>query len=240
MEMHILTTADSSDETVIGMEGNTDLHKPLLSVCKETDTNAVSNRDIGESMPWQGAKLSLPNAQGHTTIGCAVNQRDKTCVESRLMHPSAHRLHLDHYTDSHPFLTSSLMESLDSSEKDKKLLAALQGDKYDIFMKNLSPKNPIPWYGDPYNSSLLEIACQMKNRERFVEYLLVIGADPNTTNRVTGMPLLHATARSGNLELLEMLLLENRIDVNVKDSEQRTILHWWAWVGEKNQVIRRY
>jgi hypothetical protein len=74
----------------------------------------------------------------------------------------------------------------------------------------------------------------MKNRQRFVEHLLVIGADPNTKNRVTEMPLLHATARSGNLELLETLLLENRIDVNVKDSEQRTILHWWAWVSEKN------
>jgi ankyrin repeat protein len=46
--------------------------------------------------------------------------------------------------------------------------------------------------------------------------------------------LIHNTAGSGNLELLEMLLGKGKIDVNVKDNEDRTILHWWARVSEKN------
>jgi len=41
-------------------------------------------------------------------------------------------------------------------------------------------------------------------------------------------------ATSGNFDLLEMLLEEDRIDVNVKDNEGRTILYWWARISEKN------
>jgi hypothetical protein len=167
-----------------------------------------------------------------------------------LQHPSAHRLHLDYYPgdseytvreiilqtypDLQPDLPSPLLERLDSSDRDMKLLAALQHDKYDTFSETLGSNNPNLWYDEPYNFSLLEISCEMKNRIRFVKLLLVKGADPNIRNRVTGMSLLQTTARSGNLELLEMLLKDNRIDVHVQDSEQRTIFHWWAMVSEKN------
>jgi ankyrin repeat protein len=139
------------------------------------------------------------------------------------------------YPDLQPLLPTPLMESLDSSKRDIKLLSALQGDEYNIFRKTLDSKNINPWYGDPYHSSLLEIACQTKNRQRFVELLrlLLKGADPNIKNRVTGMPLLHPTARSGNLELLKVLLEEKRTEVIVKDNKSRTILHWWARVSVK-------
>ena len=250
VEMHNLTTADSSDESVTGMEGNTTVNQPLLSVFQETNTPAVSNRDIGESVAWQETKLNLPNAQGYTTIGCFVNQLDKTCVESVLIHPSARRLHLDYYPgdseytvretimqtypDLQSLLPDPLKESLDSSDRDIKLLAALQDDDYNSFWENCNTQNPNPWYDEPYYSSLLEIACQKTNKQWFVENLLQLRADPNTTNQITRMPLIHATARSGNLDLLEMLLKEERTNVNVTDNEDRTILHWWARVSEKN------
>jgi hypothetical protein len=44
----------------------------------------------------------------------------------------------------------------------------------------------------------------MKNRKHFVKRLLGSGEDPNTKNRVTGVPLIHATARSGNLDVLKI------------------------------------
>jgi ankyrin repeat protein len=124
------------------------------------------------------------------------------------------------------------MENLESSERKEKLLAALQHDEYDIFSENLGLSNPNPWYNEPYRSSLLEIACQMKDGKQFVELLLERGADPNIPNRVTDMPLLHATVQRGNFEVLEVLLKENETDVCVTDSEHRTILHWWARVSE--------
>ena len=39
------------------------------------------------------------------------------------------------------------------------------------------------------------------------------------------MPLIHARARSGNLDLLEMLLKEKTTDVKVTDNKDRTIHH---------------
>jgi hypothetical protein len=87
----------------------------------------------------------------------------------------------------------------------KKVLSALQHNEY-IFSENLDSTNPNPWYEEPYISYLLDFACQMKERKRFVEILLDKGADLNITNRVIGMPLLHATTRCGNFEVLEMLL----------------------------------
>jgi hypothetical protein len=125
------------------------------------------------------------------------------------------------------------MERLKSHDYDKKLLAALQRDKYEVFRQNLDSTNPNPWYDEPYHSSLLEIACQMKDRMQFVELVLHSGANPNITNRITGMPLLHATARSGNLEVLEIFLEVKITDTSVKDNEDRTILHWLAGVSER-------
>jgi len=137
------------------------------------------------------------------------------------------------------------MESLNSSDRDIKLLAALQCDEYNIFEENIPDlPNHNPWYDEPYHSSLLEIACQMKKHKEFVKILLDKGADPNITNRVTGMPLIHATARSGNFEVLQLLLekLQRNKEINVinlKDNEDRTILHWLARLGERKRGINR-
>jgi ankyrin repeat protein len=136
-------------------------------------------------------------------------------------------------TELQPLLPAPVMESLDSSERDIKLLAALLHDK-DIFSKHLSQTNPNPSYGEPYYSSLLEIACQMENGKGFVELLLVSGADPNTKNSFTGMPLIHLTARSGNLDVLKILLEYRNVDASVTDNKNRTILHWLAKVSGKN------
>jgi hypothetical protein len=229
IEMYIVTTADNSDETVIGTEGNTDPHKSLLSVFQEINTHSFSYTDIRESMPQQQT-----NAEVCSEIVRAIDQRDKARVESMLQHPSAHLLHLDYYPEDKestvkeiimqtypelkPLLPAPVMEILGSSERDIKLLAALHGNEYDIFSETLDSDNSNPWYDEPYHSYLLEIACQM-NRIEFVKLLLEKGADPNIENRDTKMPLLHTTARSGNLELLEMLLNKDEIDVDVTDKK---------------------
>jgi hypothetical protein len=49
------------------------------------------------------------------------------------------------------------------------------------------------------------------------------------------MPLLHATARSGNFEVLQLLLEEDGIDVSLKDNEEWTVLHRLAGVSEREQ-----
>jgi len=196
-------------------------------------------------------KLNMPNKNGFTAIGLAVHHLDRKCTERMLKHPSAERLYLDYYPgdrestvreiimemypELQPFPPASLMESQQPSNIHNNLLAALQHNKYEEFLKYLSQTKPTLWYDEPYHSNLIEIACQMKDRKDFVKILLDKGADPNIKNHVTGMPLLHATVRSGNVEVLQLLLKKEGIDTSLKDNEKRTILHWLAGVSERSE-----
>ena len=229
--------------------GNTLLHHAVISTCQFGDISRIFYNCIDLLMSQQ-MKINMPNKKGYTAIGLAVHHLHKTCVEHMLQHPSAKRLHLDYcpgdsestvreiikenYPELRPLLPAPLMESLNSSDRDIKLLAALQCGEYKIFCENIRDlPNHNPWYDEPYHSSLLEIACQVKNRENFVEILLERRADPNIKNRVTGMPLIHATARSGNFEVLVKLLYNHKTDLGLTDNEDRTILHWLAGVSER-------
>ena len=230
-------------------DGDTDLHHAVALAGLFGDIFGDFYSCI-ELLMSQQIQMKKPNKEGYTAIGSALHHRHKKCVEHMLKHPSADHHHLDYfpgdsettvreimvemYPDLQQLLPAPLMESMDSPERNTKLLAALQHDKYNIFSDTLDSNNPNPWYDEPYHSSLLEIACQMKNRQRFVELLLDNGADPNIKNLVTGIPLIHATARSGNFEVLLILLKKLEIDVSLKDNDQRTILHWLAGVRERN------
>jgi ankyrin repeat protein len=232
----------------VDSKGNTALHHAVASACRKGDWDDSVYKCIDLLMSCGQLKVNMPNKNGYTAIGLAVHQLHRKCIEHMLKHRSADRLHLDYcpgdrestvreiiveiYPELQPLLPVPLKESLESTNTDKKLLAALQHNKYDVFLKHLSQTNPTAYYGEPYHSSLLEMACQMKNRKQFVEILLENGTDSNIKNRVTGMPLIHATARSGNFEVLQLLLENERIDASLKDNEERTILHWLAGVNE--------
>ena len=245
-----LWNREEEELQTINTEGYTDLHNAVLSVCKSDEANdSLSFSDIDRLMSGS-TNLNKPNKDGYTAIGIAVQYQHKKTVKHMLKQDEDGCLYLDYYPGDReftmkeiimqnhlePLLNTYVFESLFSNKRDIKLLAALQHDKYDIFSENLDSENPNPWYDEPYYSSLLEIACQMKNRKKFVELLLDNGADPNIKNRVTGMPLLHATARSGNLDALKKLLKQRKtaIDVSASDSKERTILHWLARVSVKN------
>jgi len=49
------------------------------------------------------------------------------------------------FPDLQPLLPEPLMESLDSNERDKKILAPLQHDEYKFFSENLDSTNPKDW-----------------------------------------------------------------------------------------------
>jgi len=141
MDLQSVTTADSSGGSVTGTEGNTAVHQSVLPGFQEGEASAVSTRDIGQWMACQETTLNQPDPQGYTKIGFALKELDKTLVEHMLKHLSAHRLHLDYYPgdseytvreiimqkypDLQPLLPESLIESLDSSDRNIKLLAAL-------------------------------------------------------------------------------------------------------------------
>jgi hypothetical protein len=118
-------------------------------------------------------KLNMPNQKGYTAIGLAVHHLHRTCIEPMLQHPSAKHLQLDYYPGDRestvreiikgvypglqpPPVPDPLMESLDSTDTNIKLLVALHLDKYEVSLKYLSPTHPNPWYEEPYHSCLLE------------------------------------------------------------------------------------
>jgi ankyrin repeat protein len=221
-ELHSRTNADSPDVSDTDARLNTALHRAVLSLCGNGKNRAGSYRQVCTLMTSQNIKLNIPNIEGYTAIGLAVEHCHKKCVKHMLKHPLSSLLYLDYYpgdrestlreiimdkySELQPLLPAPIMESLNSSPGDKKLLAALQRGKFKAFRKCLNENNANLWYGEPYYSYLLEIACQLKNRNRFIKRLLGSGADPNIKNRVTGMPLLHATARSGKFGVLLLLL----------------------------------
>jgi len=208
-----LFTSDMTTVCTINSEGSTALHWAASLACQDGEWDDNLYQCINVLMNCQQLNLNMRNKKGYTAIGLAVHHLHRTCVEHMLKHPSADRLYLDYYPgdrestvreiimetfpDLEPLLPAPLMESLDSSESDKNLLAAIRHDKYYTFKDNLDSINANTYYGELYYSFLLDIACQITKREYFVEILLENGADPNITNRVTGMPLIHDTPRSG-------------------------------------------
>jgi ankyrin repeat protein len=244
------TNTDSPDVSDTDAKLNTALHRAVLSFCG-CGNSAVSYRRLDILMNSHKTQLNEPNKEGYTAIGCAVEHRNKNCVKRMLKHPLKTFLHLDYYPgdrestvreiiretypDLEPLLPAPLMENLDACNIDKKLLAALQLNEYEVFCQCFNRNRRNPSYNEPYHSSLLEIACQMENRKQFVKYLLGNGVNANIKNDVTGMPLIHATARSGNFEILQLLLKKEETDTSLKDDKDRTILHWLAQVRERKQ-----
>jgi ankyrin repeat protein len=228
----------------IGSQGNTALHHAVASACRKADGDDSLYQCIKVLTNYPEINVNMPKKKGYTSVGYALNALHMTCIEHMLQHPSANRLYLHYcpgdreytvrkiiveiYPELQPLLPAPLIESLDSSDRYINLLSALQRDKYNICEANIFDlPTPNTWYDKTYHSSLLEIACQMKNRKEFVKILFDKGANSNIKNHVTGMPLIHARTRSGNFEVLQLLLEKERGDTCLKDKEKRTIPHWF-------------
>jgi hypothetical protein len=160
VEMEPKTTAHYTDVSTTNTVSNKDLHNAVLSAYQSGKANGEIYRT--ELFMSQHLKVNMPNKSGYTAVSLAVNRHHKMYVELMLKHPSGHRLYLHYcpgdsehtlreiimqtYPDLQPLLPAPLMESLNSSERGIKLLAALQHDEYYIFRQNLNPTYPNPWY----------------------------------------------------------------------------------------------
>jgi len=87
-------------------------------------------------MTSQDKQLNVPNKEGYTAIGLAVEHSHKKCVKRMLKLPLSRRLHLDYYPgdrestvnniimetypELHLLLPTPVMESLNLTDSDKK------------------------------------------------------------------------------------------------------------------------
>jgi len=213
-------------------------------------------RCISLLMNRSDLKPNIPDKDGLTALSRTIMFSRKEMARAMLRHNKRdHHLNLDTFLGGHfgrsvreaiqntfPELLSELpaplQEKSDSPITAKQLLASLQRGDFSSFQSLLRSRsiNLSHWYDEPYHSTIIEIACQLKQREEFVKELLKEGADPNTINPVTSLSLLHLTAKRGNTESLQILLHAEGININVKDSYGRTTLHCLAGVRCKSDA----
>ena len=207
-------------------------------------------------MDKSDVKLNIPDKEGLTPLAQAVTLYRKEMVKAMLKHNKRKYLNVDYFlvstygttireaiTHTYPELASELpnppQEKLDAATTANRLLAYLQKGDFNSFqslLKNTKqPFNLHYWYDEPYHCTIIEIACQIKNRQKFITALLNAGSNPNTVNRLTSQSLLHLTAKTGNTEALKILLQVRNIDVNIKDSYSRTPLHCLSGVHSQNK-----
>lgn len=201
-------------------------------------------------------KLNKPNKDGFTALSCTVMFLRKDMAKAILKHnKQGHCPNVDTFLGSYygrsireaiqhtfpellPELPAPLHERSDSTLVVNQLLALLLKGDFNTFQSVLKKNsvNLIYWYDEPYHCTIIEIACQLHNRENFVKELLKQGANPNTINPLTSQSLLHLTARRGNTDVLQILLHTQGINVNVSDSYGRTPLHCLASVHTKTKA----
>jgi ankyrin repeat protein len=194
-------------------------------------------------------EMNKPDKDGLTALSHTIMFSRKDMTQAMLKHRRGCHMNLDTFLASYygrsireaiqhtfpelmPELPEPFQEKPDSPIAAKRLLSSLQTGDFSRFQSLLKSHsvNLIHWYDEPYHCTIIEIACQLKNREGFVKELLKAGANPNTVNPITSQSLLHLTAKRGNIKLLQILLHTQGINVNVKDSYGRTPLHCLAGV----------
>ena len=249
--LSLLLADPRTNINVTDNNGYTALHHAVISACRKPDRDGCYQRCIDLLLQCPHVKVNVPDKKGYTPLGRAVYECNKKCIEDILKYSSTVRFHLDYtpvgrnatlrqimlrtYPALQSILPQPLLEDPLSTDISKNLLASLQQGQYSTFCELLQTSTVNPWYGEPYHSSLLEIVCQMKNREEFVNHLLLNGASPNIKHRITGLPLLHATVESGCYNNLILLLQHKDTDLNIKDDENRTVLHCLAKVHYREE-----
>lgn len=233
--------------------GSTALHILTKESCKRHGVDKRYLRCIKSLMEKADLKVNKPDMYGHTALSHAIKNGSKETVRAILQHHDKHRLNLDTsgademktvretiailFPEFKAILPPPLLEDLHSPNSQTRLLAAIQHDCLDTFNDVLQKTsvNLEYWYDEPYYCTCLELSCTLEGRHRFAQILVDAGANVNTVNPVSDVPLLHMAAKRSNLEQLSVLLNTEPVDLNIKDCCQRTVLHCLARLSVSNQ-----
>lgn len=238
--------------------GSTAFHILTKESCKHHGFEKKYVQCIKSLMEKVDLKVNKPDMYGHTALGHAVNDGCKATIRTILQHHGKH-LNLETsgademktvrekilclYPEFRTILPPPLLEDLNSPSPQTRLLAAIQHDCVNTFRDALqkTPVNIDYWYDEPYYCTCLEMTCNLEGRQEFARILIEAGANVNIVNPVSDVPLLHMVAKRGNLDQLNVLLITDRVDLNIKDCCHRTALHCLARLSlsrqEENQVL---
>jgi len=233
--------------------GSTAFHILTKESCKHHGFEKKYLQCIKSLMEKVDLKVNKPDMYGHTALSHAVNDGCKATIRTILQHYGKHNFNLETsgademktvrekilclYPEFRTIIPPPLLEDLNSPNPQTRLLAAIQHDCVNTFRDALqkSPVNIDYWYDEPYYCTCLEMACTLEGRQEFVRILIEAGANVNTVNPISDVPLLHMVAKRGNLDQLNVLLSTDRVDLNIKDCCQRTALHCLARLSLSRQ-----
>ncbi|CAL8124654.1 unnamed protein product [Orchesella dallaii] len=225
--VHVLARNSTHDSLSFKVEILTLLVKRQPSLLSETDSSG--------RIP-----MLLPNVHLNL-LKCLINlgSNVKACNENgeNVLHVAAAYLPLKDYTSLMKFLIrrgecGSLLCSRDRNSSTvlhkvaKKMLegAAHEDVKnmLDLFVTQKADFSAVDDAGDSVLAYAIKANCETKNLKRLVKN----GADDLRSKNRKQVSLLHWAAKHGNFDALEFLLYENNCDVNEKDDEGNTPLHY--------------
>lgn len=245
--MHSKINVNATDKN-----GSTAFHILTKESCKHNGFEKKYVQCIKSLMENVDLKVNKPDMYGHTALSHAVNDGCKATIRTILQNRGKH-LNLETsgademktvrekilclYPEFRTIVPPPLLEDLNSPNPQTRLLAAIQHDCVNTFRDALqkTPVNIDYWYDEPYYCTCLEMACTLEGRQEFARLLIEAGANVNTVNPVSDVPLLHMVAKRGNLDQLNVFLSTDRVDLNIKDCCQRTALHCLARLSLSRQ-----
>ncbi|XP_066999976.2 transient receptor potential cation channel protein painless-like [Anabrus simplex] len=229
--------------------GRTALHVLAMNF-KDNEHSARFAQCVAMLLSRPDIDINRPNKKGFTALHEAVNFGSKKAVEVFLKYGET-RLDLDSFQGhgrtarevillKYPELKANLpvskAEDICSTNPHTQLLMALKKGFYDVFCALLkqvdSYGNPVldpnHWYDSPVQSTCLEMACYMPDREKFVLALLQAGADANMVNPIDEKSPLHVAVSVGNHAAVKQILFaENtNVNINVLDKLGKAPLHY--------------
>jgi len=190
--------------------------------------------------------INEPDEYGFTPLALAVELHNYDVIKLILLFYRQTPIYINYYPNNRPYtvkehivslyptimylIPPDFKESIQSDNYYKSLLGTLHHNRFDMFLYIVDVNKLNFYYNKPYYSTFLELACQSKHGFQFVDFCISNGCNPNYKNKVTGIPLLHNTVRAGNLNILLLLLKYEKLDINIKDNNDSTILHWICWI----------
>ena len=174
---------------------------PLMIAARESHLNVVT------FLVREGADVSLPDYDGRTAVHCAVGSSDNSCeILSCLIENGAdiNKRRMDNQTP--------LMVAVEKGLVSVATFLIEHGADVDLQNENGNTALHYALYGS-------DVSCEI------LSCLIGSGADVNGVNKVKHTPLMIA-AKRGHLNALTLLIKHGAHDVDLRDSDGYTALHY--------------
>ncbi|XP_069696502.1 transient receptor potential cation channel protein painless-like [Periplaneta americana] len=246
--LQLLLNTAGIDVNAVDEQGRTAFHLAADSNVEGDCTEGRFVKCLELLLKRSDLEVNRPDYYGCTALGRALRKSHKSRVLLILQNHGEHSLNVDCslvdagltvretilklFPEFQSFLPDEPQENTRSLKPEMRLLAALQRDSLPDFISILRNNGDLVnhHYKEPYHCTILELACLIKEREKFVDAILRTNGNPNMRNHISKIPLLHMTAERLNVAALEVLLANKSTKIGITADKifGSNVLHWLA------------